>query len=162
MFCLSCAAAIIWREFLPPDVYKIYTLTTDRLALITNTAHPLARAAHVTPDQIKNERFMFMQPQTYIGQIAGDVCREHGFEPILLQRARVETILSNVASGRCVSLLTEKLLDVFRVDEICAVPLYPEIRFHIVIAVPPKAHRKPIVRSLVRHLTAHAAGPAVE
>lgn len=152
----KCDAAIMRGQILPRRDYETFLLAQDRLVLAVVSNHPLAAKESVDIRQLQRERLMLMPRYTEVCRLSSDACLANGFHPNIVQYARVETILSNVKSGRCVALLMEQALEVFRSEQIRVVPITPQINSAIVLAVPKNTAKKPLLRALIRCFTQKA------
>jgi DNA-binding transcriptional LysR family regulator len=133
----KCDLAIMREEILPEGHYKTYFLVADELALFVNKNHPLAAKASVSPEQLAREPFMLMPKHTGVYQFALKLCHSAGFEPNVLQYARIETILSSVEIGTCSSLLMKQISNVFHSHDIKIVPIIPKVVSKIVATINP-------------------------
>lgn len=84
----------------------------DDLRLVVNAAHPLAQRAEVSLAEFRDEGFIAYPPDVGTGlpAIFSDLCRNAGFEPRIVQRAREATTqIGLVASGLGVAMLPAPL-----------------------------------------------------
>ncbi|NMG73500.1 LysR substrate-binding domain-containing protein [Aromatoleum diolicum] len=98
---LEVPAGIVTRE-----------IGRDDLRLVVNVAHPLASRAEVSLAEFRDEGFIAYAPDVGTGlpAIFSDLCRNAGFEPRIVQRAREATTqIGLVASGLGVALLPAPL-----------------------------------------------------
>jgi DNA-binding transcriptional LysR family regulator len=144
--------AIIREEILPMGIYKKYRLATDRLALVVHENHPYANAGHVTFEMLGKESFMFMPKHTYIYRLCGQLCRKHGINPHVISCARIETILSNVESSRCSSLLMAKTINMFNSSQVKVIPIEPACTSTIVAVCPEKGEQKKVVKDFINFI----------
>lgn len=89
-------------------------LICDKLVLTIPADHPLSKKELIDLSETKNEKFIFMKPNNGLHTIALDACRNSGFEPhIVHQNSQVETVLSFVAAGVGVALMTLRVAKFF-------------------------------------------------
>lgn len=131
----KCDIGILRDEILLPQHYKTYILADDELALFVNKNHPLAGEDSVSLEQLAREPLMLMPKHTTICKLALKLCHSAGFEPNVLQCARIETILSSVEIGTCSSLLMKQISSVFRSNDIKIIPIKPNAISKIFAAV---------------------------
>jgi DNA-binding transcriptional LysR family regulator len=84
----------------------------DALRLVVNASHPLAQRAAVSLAEFRDEGFIAYPPDigTGLPAIFGDLCRNAGFEPRIVQHAREATTqIGLVASGLGVAMLPAPL-----------------------------------------------------
>jgi DNA-binding transcriptional LysR family regulator len=144
--------AIIREEMLPMGTYKKRRLTTDRLALVVHETHPYGGCSHVTFEMLGKESFMFMPRHTYIYRLCNQLCRKYGIKPNVISCARIETILSNVESSRCSSLLMEKSINMFNSSKVKAIPIEPAYTSNIVAVCPENGEQKKVVRDFINFI----------
>ncbi|MHB9295226.1 putative HTH-type transcriptional regulator GltC [Pillotina sp. SPG140] len=145
--------AIIREEILPFGSYKKYKLTEDSLALFVHENHRYAENKAINLDLIDNEPLMLMPKYTFIYWLCIKLCKEHNIKPNVISCARIETILSNVESSRCSSLLMAKTINVFSADNIKMIPLEPPYISNIVAVCPDNSEPKKATASFIRFLT---------
>ncbi|MDR0707320.1 MAG: LysR family transcriptional regulator, partial [Treponema sp.] len=144
--------AIIREEILPVGAYKKHRLAMDRLALIVHENHPYAANSYVTFDMLGGEYFMFMPRHTYIYRLCNQLCRKHGINPNVISCARIETILSNIESSRCSSMLMEKSVNMFNSSKVKAIPIEPPYTSNIVAVCPENGEQKKVVRDFINFI----------
>jgi DNA-binding transcriptional LysR family regulator len=140
-----------------PGPRRSYTLAMDRLALFVHEHHPWAAYKTIGPEKLKDETFMLMPEHTSVYRQAVDLLGRYGFSPRILASARIETILSSVASGRCVSLLMRKTIDVFRSAHIKVIPLKPACTSRVIALCSETGAKKEYVQELAAFLALHPA-----
>jgi len=116
---------VIARDKILPASYERLPLARDELALFVGEKHPYAERPFVTLDMLRSETFMLMPKYTSIYRQCLELASRAGFSLSITSCARIETILSNIECGRCVSLLMKKAAGVFRSSLIRVVPLEP-------------------------------------
>lgn len=136
-----CDLAIVRREALPADVYETHPLATDELCCFANKSHPLAQRKIISPADIAPYPLMLMHPHTVIHQLCMSWLEAGGYAFRVEQCARIETILSGVETGRCVSLLMKNTKNIFHPKNIRAIPLSPRVGSEIVAVVSPRGGR---------------------
>jgi DNA-binding transcriptional LysR family regulator len=155
----DCDVAITREELFPGGRYVVQRLMEDRLSLIVNEKNPMAKWKSVTPEMLKAEPLMLMPKYTSVYQLCMRLCKEHGFKPNVLSCARIETIISNVESGRCSALLMTKTQEVFRSTSIKAISLEPACVSVVVAAYTEDHQKKQAVQTLADFLAVFFARP---
>jgi DNA-binding transcriptional LysR family regulator len=147
----SCDFVITREKILPPR-YQRWPIAKDELALFVNENHPLAGRNTVTLDLLRNETFMLMPKYTSIYQQCMELLSSAGIPFRLDSCARIETIISNIECGRCVSLLMARAEGVFRSSLIRVIPLDPPCPSVIVAAYCGLNEKEPAARLFVDFL----------
>ncbi|MDR3275605.1 MAG: LysR family transcriptional regulator [Treponema sp.] len=147
----DCDVAIIREELFPAGRYVVQRLVEDRLALFVNEKNPLAKQTSVMPEMLRAEPLMLMPKYTSVYQLCMGALR--GGKPNVLSCARIETIISNVESGRCSALLMAKTQEVFRSTSVKLIPLEPECISNIAVVCTARSEQKQAVRDFIAFLT---------
>ncbi len=122
---------------------KITPLTKDRLAAVVSKHHPLSKLSEsrnssgnigVTMKELANEHFLLMNPNTSIYEVSYALLKQYDLAGQIEGCARSESVLNQVAVGNSVGLLPELTCRLFRLDDVCLLPLKPEVSLPIVIA----------------------------
>jgi DNA-binding transcriptional LysR family regulator len=153
--------AITREEILPPGSYKKYKLTEDSLALFVHENHRYAENKTISLDLVDKEPLMLMPKYTFIYRLCIRLFKEHATVPNIISCARIETILSNVESSRCSSLLMAKTVNTFRPDRIKVIPIEPAYISSIVAVCPDNAEPKKVTERFIRFLIAYFNGGGI-
>ncbi|GHT57206.1 LysR family transcriptional regulator [Spirochaetia bacterium] len=143
------------EEILPPGAYKKYKIAEDSLALFVNENHRYAENKTISLDLIAKEPLMLMPKYTFIYHLCIRLFREQATVPNVISCARIETILSNIESSRCSSLLMAKSVNMFRSAKIKVIPIEPPCISNIVAVCPVNAEPKKATERFIRFLTAY-------
>jgi len=102
--------AIIRTDKLSRDEYDWVTLVRDEIVIVCSNDNPLARARRISLDELKNERFVMLDPQSAIFTIFSEECRNEGFFPnVIFMHARHRPLLSAVSRDIGISALPRGL-----------------------------------------------------
>jgi len=126
--------AITRKGLLKENLYKSYHLVEDKLVVVLPESHPFSKYRAISIEELKNEKFIFMNKHISIYHLCVDICRKGGFEPNIIRTARVESILSAVASGEGISILCSNNFNVFSHSNIAVIPLGNPVTTSVVIA----------------------------
>lgn len=114
------------------DEFIKLPFTTDHLAAVFSSKHPLAKETVVDIAQLENEKFLFLQPDTMLFSICTQACEEAGFSPdIIFTGKRAENIVDLVEKGMGVALLMRKPVESFMNREISVVDISPIVTTRI-------------------------------
>lgn len=145
--------AVLRASSLPDDRYKSLTLGTDKLVLVCSSAHPLAACAEVCLKDFQQEDFFLLDMGQNIAASVQHACAREGFAPHIRQRfTRMETIIGYVAAGAGVSLLMEKELAAFNLQNIAVKQMSPSITDSIALVFPHGHHLSPAAAALRNYL----------
>ncbi|MDY2626921.1 MAG: LysR family transcriptional regulator [Lachnospiraceae bacterium] len=124
----KCDLAFIRDMKEEDDEFSKLPFTTDRLAAVFPAGHPLAQETSVDIARLKNERFLFLQPDTMLFNICTRACEAAGFSPdIIFTGKRAENIVDLVEKGMGVALLMRKPVESFANRSISIVDVAPVI-----------------------------------
>ncbi len=122
--------------------------------LVCSKTHPLAASAEVHLKDFQQEDFILLDMGQNFADSVDRACAREGFSPHIRQRfIRMETILGYVAAGAGVSLLMEKELSAFNLQNIAVKQFSPTISGGIVLAFPHGRHLSPAAAALRNFLT---------
>ena len=145
--------AVLRASSLPDDSYKTLTLGTDKLVLVCSNTHPLA-AAEVSLKDFQQENFFLLDMGQNFADSVYHACAREGFTPHIRQIfTRMETVLGYVAAGAGVSLLMEKELAAFNLQNIAVKRFSPAISDGIALVFPHGRHLSPAAAALRNFLT---------
>lgn len=92
--------AIIVTNNLSSDDYDWVTLVRDEIVIVCSNSHPLARAHRVPLSELRDERFVSLDPTSANYAIVSEACREEGFFPnVIFTHTRHRPLLSAVKRG---------------------------------------------------------------
>lgn len=92
-------------------------ITRERIGVVLSKDHPLAYREAVSVSELRNERFLMMQPESGLYKAYAGICLEHGFEPnIAAVSSREDTIVSLVSLGRGIAFISESELAIYNQD----------------------------------------------
>jgi len=152
-----CDIAILRAECLRQHpAYATEKLTEDELRLFAPEGHPLAREKTVSPKMLDGVPLMSMYKHTAISQLEASFLALGSFQPIILDRARIETIVSSVESGTCCAILMNSIRHAFVMHHVAAIPLTPVVKSEIAAAYAVKPQLSAELKHLIEHLKAHA------
>lgn len=118
----------------PDDEFTRLPFTTDRLVAVLPAAHPLAGSHHLTLEQLKEEHFLFLPPDTLLYSLCQKACAEAGFTPrVTYTGKRAENIMDLVKKNMGVSLLMEKPIRSLSTESVSIIPITPKISTRIQI-----------------------------
>ncbi len=105
----ECDLAFIREESSSDPEFDKFPFTSDHLVAVLPDTHPLATAECVHLEQLSDEHFLFLQPDSLLYNLSTSACEKAGFSPnITYTGKRAENIIDLVSKGMGVSLLMEK------------------------------------------------------
>jgi len=115
--------------------FRLYTLVTDKMVLVTNHHHPLANRLSVDLKELQNEKFILTPATSGHYQDFHNSCLAANFIPnIVLNCAVVKTMLSFVREGLGITVLSSKVAAAERDAGIKIISLKPTIHREITLA----------------------------
>ncbi|NLI14315.1 LysR family transcriptional regulator [Pelotomaculum propionicicum] len=118
----------------PNQSFRVNTLVTDKMVLVTNYLHPLANRLSVELKELQNEKFIITPATSGHYQDFHNACLIANFTPtIVMSCAVVKTMLSFVREGLGVTVLSSKVAEEERDAGIKIIPLTPSIHREIAL-----------------------------
>lgn len=106
----------------------------DHMAVVFRQNHPLAHRTSVSLQELKNEQFLFLPPDSLMFHICMDECKKAGFTPrVVYSGKRSETILDLVNKGMGTTMLMRKPIDYSNRNDVSIVDVEPKITTYIQI-----------------------------
>lgn len=144
---------LIRSELLDPSIHDFYPLAQDELTAVIPKDHHLSDRSCITIKELAKERFILMNPYTSIYQSCIKLFQTHAVTPHILRTARVESILSAVALGEGISLLSKSNFQVFHSDAVTLLPLCPAVHLSVGAACIRKKEKKACTRTFLNYIT---------
>jgi len=136
----------------PPQNYAQYTniqfypLISDKLVVIVNQDHPIAKKRTIDLATLKDERYICMKLNYGMRRISINACHNAGFNPnIVYETSQVETISSLVGEGLGIALLTSRVAMAVQNPSISIVNLYNAPKRVTALAILQQDHLSPVV-----------------
>ncbi len=132
----KCDLAFIREEDDTDSEFAKFPFTVDHMVAVLPTTHPLANAPSIHLEQLRDENFLFLQPESLLYSLSTSSCQKAGFTPnITYTGRRAENIIDLVEKGMGVSLLMEKPILSLTMNnpKISVVDIDPLISTHISI-----------------------------
>jgi len=109
---------------LPSNNYKVMPLVDDELVIITPKDHPFSKRESINLSEASNENFIFLDTGRGLYDLFINSCENVGFTPnVFYTNTRIETIIGLVREKVGVSLLMNKVIDLFDKNEISVIKL---------------------------------------
>ncbi|NGP45105.1 LysR family transcriptional regulator [Bacillaceae bacterium SIJ1] len=114
---------IVFLPMMHEDLETI-PLYEENLALAVAKDHPIAKAAFVTLDILKETPSVLLPNTYFLRQVIDDQCRSLAFTPQpVLEMTTMESIITMVGNGVGVTILPRGYLDYIHNPQICTIPL---------------------------------------
>lgn len=105
----KCELAFIRESKHSDDEFAKIPFTQDTLSVVLPAYHPLAKEKEIHIEQLQDEDFLLLQPNTMLYQICVEACHKAGFTPnIAFTGQRAENIIDLIEKGMGISLLMRK------------------------------------------------------
>jgi LysR family transcriptional regulator, transcription activator of glutamate synthase operon len=152
--------AIIRTDSLSRDEYDWVTLVRDEIVIVCSNQHPLARAHCISTRDLKDERFVMLDPQSAINTTFCGECRREGFFPnVIFTHTRHEPLLAAVKRGIGISALPRGLTHVKDEASLCCVPLQTPLYTEVALVFRRDRELTPWADKLVRFFAEVYATP---
>lgn len=125
----ECDFAILRTDFLNQEIYEIYPIVSDRLAVVLSINHPLAGEKEISLESLKNERMVMPPKDTDLRIIGENACIRAGFKPnaACITSGNMELTLKIVENQGMVYLAFEKVISYYPRKGFAVVPLKEDI-----------------------------------
>ncbi|MCD8146983.1 MAG: LysR family transcriptional regulator [Clostridiales bacterium] len=130
----KCDLAFIREEGDTDDEFAKFPYTSDHLVAILPSTHPLAKRSAIQLEELKDENFLLLQPDSLLYSISTTACQKAGFTPnIAYTGKRAENIMDLVEKGMGVSLLMEKPILSLATPKVSIIDVTPTVSTNIYI-----------------------------
>ncbi|MCD7843364.1 MAG: LysR family transcriptional regulator [Clostridiales bacterium] len=130
----KCDLAFIREEGDTDEEFAKFPYTSDHLVAILPSTHPLAKRSSLQLEELKDENFLLLQPDSLLYSISTTACQKAGFTPnIAYTGKRAENIMDLVEKGMGVSLLMEKPILSLATSKVSIVDVTPTVSTNIYI-----------------------------
>ncbi len=130
----KCDLAFIREEGDTNEEFAKFPYTSDHLVAILPSTHPLAKRSSLQLEELKDENFLLLQPDSLLYSISTTACQKAGFTPnIAYTGKRAENIMDLVEKGMGVSLLMEKPILSLATPKVSIVDVTPTVSTNIYI-----------------------------
>ncbi|MFX4261515.1 LysR family transcriptional regulator [Pelotomaculum propionicicum] len=120
----------------PDPNLKYYKLLTDKMVVVTNKKHRLANRESVDISELQGEKFILTPSSSGHFYDFNYACQAAGFSPIVVMTSYVaKNIVSFVSEGLGISVLSNKVAETEKDDNISIIELNPTIQRRISLAV---------------------------
>ncbi len=120
----------------PDQNLKYYKLVTDRMVVVTNKKHRFANRKVVDIKELQYEEFVLTPPTSGHFYDFNKACQAAGFSPILAKTCYVaRNIVSLVREGPVISVVSRKVAEAEKADNISIIELNPTIQRRISLVV---------------------------
>jgi len=153
-------AAILVTNDLSHDEYEWVPLVRDEIVIVCSNQHPLARAHRVALADLKDERFVMLDPQSANHSIVCAACRRAGFFPnIIFMHTRHRPLLSAVKRGIGITALARGLTHTRDESALTCVPLESPVYMEVGLVYRKDRELTPWARKLVDYFASVYATP---
>ena len=154
---------VIAAQVTEKDGLETATLATDPLWLAVPAMHPLATAARVTVDELRNERFVVLREEHCLSATVSGFCRQNQVTPnVVCHGAQVQTVMQMVAAGLGISLVPAMACEHYVPPGLVLRALDGEAPTRDVIAYwPQRREPEPIVQELLDRVREHQTAAAL-
>lgn len=102
--------AILRTDLLPSSEYEWVDLVHDEVCIVCSTRHRLAHRKSVSPDMLRDERFVLLEEQSAVTARFVEKCRDAGFYPnIIFTHSRHEPLIGGVSQNAGIAALPRGL-----------------------------------------------------
>lgn len=113
---------------LDPQQMQYICIQRFQLGAVLPAKHPLAGRQSVSLRELREDRFVFPNPETGATPKYVEFCRRCGFEPqVSCYGYREDSILFYVSRGEGVALLTREMFDLFNYKNVVFLPLEEQL-----------------------------------
>lgn len=111
---------------------QVYPLVQDRVCVLVNREHPLAKERSVSIRQLEGVELITYDRTTTLYHVFKELCHKEGFAPnIVFQSGMPNFIMDTVALDSCVGIYPAPMLRQFRREDVVGVPIEPTVTWKI-------------------------------
>jgi len=145
--------AFLRTDLLSSEEYDWHPIVRDEIVVICSKKHELARRIRVGVEDLKDERFVVLDPQSAITHGLVETCRESGFFPnITFTHQRHEPLIAAVSRELGISVLPRQLATQSRhASELACIAFREPIYTDVGLAWPKDRELSEPAGALVRH-----------
>ena len=137
-----------------PKGSKYIEIRRHKFVAVLPEKHPLAKEKVLRLEQLRNEKFLFLNDNTTILQVCINACKKAGFIPeIVYTGNRPENILKFVSQGIGITLLMTPLVNFYNIPNLVCVDIQPSIISRVYLIWNEKQPLKPIVKKFLNSFT---------
>ena len=153
--------AIIRTDNLSRDEYDWVTLVRDEIVIVCSKHHPLARAHRIPVGELKDERFVMLDPQSDIYTVFCEECRKEGFFPnVIFMHTRHRPLLSAVKRGIGITALARGLTHTKDESALTCIPLEDPLYMEVGLVYRKDRTLTPWAKKLVDYFASAYETPA--
>ncbi|NTV90611.1 MAG: LysR family transcriptional regulator [Clostridiales bacterium] len=121
----ECELGFVRIKIQNPNLLQGIRMRIGRMGVILHGDHPMSDRECISLTELKDEEFIFPNPETGAYQIYMDYCKEFGgFNPKVKQTGvRDDSLLFFVSNAQGISLFTQEMFSLFKYDDVVFVPL---------------------------------------
>jgi DNA-binding transcriptional LysR family regulator len=132
------------------DLVKI-PYTTDTLAAVLPTTHPMAKQELIPLQLLANDDFLLLEEESYQYKLCISACEQIGFKPkIAFTNERIENLIEMVSEGMGVALLMKPLALYLANPKIAIVDITPSVTSQISLCYLKDANLSEAAKHFVR------------
>ena len=129
--------ALVRTITLSSNKYKVLPLIDDEMVIVVHKDHPFVKRKSISLSEASNEKFIFLDAGRGLYDLFINSCHEAGFTPnVLYTNTRVETIIGLVREKVGVSLLMNKVMNLFDKSEISIIKIDENISSTLALVFP--------------------------
>lgn len=130
----TCELAFIRDDGKEDDEFARIPFTDDHLAAILPKYHALANRKTIHLEELKNEDFLLLQPNSMLYQLCMKCCEKIGYIPnVAFTGQRAENLVDLVEKGMGISLLMRKPIQYLANENVRVIDVVPSIETKIML-----------------------------
>ncbi|GAA0797329.1 LysR family transcriptional regulator [Faecalicatena orotica] len=110
-------------------------LVHDELTAVLPSSHRYAHSSSVSLPELACEDFLLMNRYTSVFHLCMEEFKKYGISANIIRNARAESIIGAVAANEGISLLPMSNFEVFRHQNVAALPLAPPVQLPVAAAM---------------------------
>ncbi|WP_369311346.1 LysR family transcriptional regulator [Providencia rettgeri] len=123
--------------------FDLHVFSTDRLMLLVNEQHPLAKRDHVKFIELVKQPFIFFSDDFLINELVVSACGIYGYKPVISGRSsHLDLVTGLVRAGVGITLLPDSMWHNTSSDGLAIIPVVePTLTYDLALATL-KCHQK--------------------
>ena len=137
--------------------YNVISLFQDELVLVISKNNPLSEDSSINICSLSKETFILSESNNSLYSLCTNECLKSGFSPkISYSSCRIDTILELVSQNFGVTLLPQKVINKFNIENLRSIPLQNTIMNEIVLTFPKNLHLSTEAKLFIEFITSNS------
>lgn len=131
----DCEVGFLGNLYSQDTALESISITKEHICALLPADHRYASERQISLEQLKDEEFVFLSPESGMYQVYRELCLKCGFEPrVRMTVSREDTMLSYIENGIGISLCGQSSLEAYQTSNAVVVELSEDFYSRCVLA----------------------------